>query len=346
MRKILAVGLVVALLLPLLTIGQGQPTDTLGRVKARGNLICGVNNGVPGFGFLDERTGTFSGFDVDYCKTLATAIFNDPAKVTYRPLTAAARFTALAAGEVDVLIRNTTRTFSRDVELKLNFAPVTFYDGQGFMVRKTSRINTLRDLNGATVCVLQGTTTEQNLADMARRLGITIRPLVFTDVSARDKAYDEGRCDAMTADASGLAGARVKLSKPDDHKILAELISKEPLAPVVRHGDDAWYDLVTWTVYCTIEAEELGVNSKNVTAQRGSADPNVRRLLGVEGDFGKKLGLDSNDWCGNIIAKVGNYGEIYERNIKPLALERVVDGKPSPNALWTDGGLIYGIPFR
>jgi general L-amino acid transport system substrate-binding protein len=295
-KKILAVGLVLVLVMPWLSSGQGQPATTLGKVQARGKLICGVNNAVPGFGFVDPQ-GNYSGFDVDYCKALAVAIFNDPTKVEYRPLTAAARFPALQSGEIDVLIRNTTWTIDRDVGLPFNFAPTTFYDGQGFMVRKTSRINTLRDLNGATICVLQGTTTEQNLADMARRLGITIKPLVFSDVNARDKAYDEGRCDAMTADASGLAAARIKLSKPDDHKILPELISKEPLGPVVRHGDDQWFDIVKWTVFCTMEAEELEVSSKNVAQLKTSQDPRIRRLLGLEGDFGKKLGLGQRLVC-------------------------------------------------
>jgi len=343
MRKILVFGLAVAVLVGLLSIGQQG--STLATVKARGKLICGVNNAVPGFGFLDEKTGTFSGFDVDYCKALAAAIFGDPSKVEFRPASAAARFELLKNGEIDVLIRNTTWTFLRDVDLATNFAPTTFYDGQGFMVRKASNINTLKDLNGATVCVLQGTTTEQNLADLARRLNITIKPLVFTDSKVRDKAYDEGRCDALTTDASQLAAVRTTLSKPDDHKILAELISKEPLGPVVRHGDDQWFDIVKWSVNCTIEAEELGVNSKNVAQQKASTNPGIRRLLGIEGDFGKKLGLD-NAWCANIIEKVGNYDEIYDRNVKPLGLERIVGGKPSPNALWIDGGLIYSPPFR
>jgi general L-amino acid transport system substrate-binding protein len=344
MKKILLIGLVLALVTPLLSISQGQPT-TLAAVKARGKLICGVNNAVPGFGFVDEK-GNFSGFDVDYCRALAVAIFNDATKVEFRPVTAATRFPALQTGEIDVLSRNTTWTFDRDVGLPFNFAPTTFYDGQGFMVRQASRINALRDLNGTTVCVLQGTTTEQNLADLQRRLRITFRVLVFAEVAARDRAYDEGRCDAMTADASGLAAARIKLSKPDDHRILAELISKEPLGPVVRHGDDQWFDLAKWTVYCTIEAEELEVTSKNVVAQKASTDPNIRRLLGVEGGFGAKLGVD-NAWCANVIEKVGNYGEMYERNITPLGLLRVTaDGKPTLNALWTAGGAIYAIPFR
>ncbi len=337
--KILSVLVLAAVLVPLASIGQGG--GTLGAVQDRGKLICGVNSGVPGFGFLDEETGAFSGFDIDYCKALAVAIFNDPNAVEYRPLTAAARFTALAAGEIDVLIRNTTWTFTRDVDLTANFAPTTYYDGQGFMVRADSGINTIDDLDGATICVLQGTTTEQNLADEFAKRGLSYTPLVFAETAARDQAYDEGRCDALTSDASQLAAIRTKLSNPDEHKILPELISKEPLGPVVRHGDDNWFDIVKWTVFCTMEAEELGVNSGNVDQMLQSDDPRVRRLLGVEGEFGAKLGL-SNDWCANIIRTLGNYGEIYARNLSPLGLPR----EGSLNALWTDGGLIYSPPFR
>ena len=337
--KILGVLALAAFLVPLASIGQDG--GTLGVVKDRGKLICGVNSGVPGFGFLDEETGTFSGFDIDYCKALAVAIFNDPNAVEYRPLTASARFTALAAGEIDVLIRNTTWTFTRDVDLQNNFAPTTYYDGQGFMVRVDSGINTIDDLDGATICVLQGTTTEQNLADEFAKRGLSYTPLVFAETAARDQAYDEGRCDAITSDASQLAAIRTKLSNPDEHKILPELISKEPLGPVVRHGDDQWFDIVKWTVFCTFEAEELGVNSGNVDEMLQSDDPKVRRLLGVEGDFGQKLGL-SNDWCANVIRTLGNYGEIYARNLSPIGLPR----EGTLNALWKDGGLIYSPPFR
>jgi len=341
--KVLAVVSVVAFLVPAMTIGQGG--GTLDVVKSRGKLICGVNNAVPGFGFVDQQ-GNFSGFDVDYCRALAAAILNDPNAVEYRPLSAAARFTALSAGEVDVLIRNTTWTFLRDVDLKTNFAPTTFYDGQGFMVRVNSNINALTDLNGATVCVLQGTTTESNLADLARRLNITINPLVFPDSTTRDQAYDQGRCDALTTDASQLAAVRTTLTTPADHKILPELISKEPLGPVVRHGDDQWFDIVKWTVYCTIAADELGVNSTNVSDQLSSTTPEVRRLLGVEGEFGTKLGLD-NAWCANVLRSVGNYDEIFTRNVASIGLKRIADdGKPSLNALWTQGGAIYSPPFR
>ncbi len=337
--KVVAVLALVAVALPLVSIGQDG--GTLGVIKERGKLICGVNSGVPGFGFLDEETGTFSGFDIDYCRALAVAIFNDPNAVEFRPLTAAARFTALATGEIDVLIRNTTWTFLRDVDLKNNFAPTTFYDGQGFMVRKDSGITSALQLDGATICVLQGTTTEQNLIDWAAQNGLDITPLVFAETAARDQAYDEGRCDAITSDKSQLAAIRTKLANPDEHVILPETISKEPLGPVVRHGDDQWFDVVKWTVFCTIEAEELGVNSQNVDAMLQSDDPRVRRLLGVEGDFGEKLGL-SNDWCANVIRTLGNYGEIYDRNITPIGLTR----EGTLNALWTEGGLLYSPPFR
>ncbi|OGF57025.1 MAG: amino acid ABC transporter substrate-binding protein [Candidatus Fraserbacteria bacterium RBG_16_55_9] len=336
--KVLAVVSLVAFLMPLMSIGQGG--GTLDVVKGRGKLICGVNNAVPGFGFVDQQ-GNFSGFDIDYCRAVAAAVLGDPNAVEFRPLSAAARFTALSTGEIDVLSRNTTWTFLRDVDLKTNFAPTTFYDGQGFMVRASSSINTLTDLNGATVCVLQGTTTEQNLADLARRLNITINPLVFPDSTTRDQAYDQGRCDALTTDASQLAAVRTTLSNPADHKILADLISKEPLGPVVRHGDDQWLDIVTWTVFCTIAAEELGVTSGNVGDQISSSSPEVRRLLGVEGDFGTKFGL-ANAWCVNVLKSTGNYGEIYARNLTPLQLPR--DG--SLNALYTNGGLLYSPPFR
>ena len=318
-----------------------QGSSLLQQVRSRGRLLCGVNSGAPGFGFLNEETGTFSGFDIDYCKALAVAIFNDPDAVEYRPLTAATRFIALAAGEIDVLIRNTTWTFNRDVDLSLNFAPTTFYDGQTFLVRRRSGIGSVNDLDGAVICVLAGTITEQNLADEFARRGLSYTPLVFAETAARDQAYDEGRCDALTSDASYLAGVRTKLSDPDEHIILPERISKEPLGPVVREGDDQWFDLVKWVVFCTMEAEELGVNSENVNRMFQSDDPKVRRLLGVEGDFGRMLGVD-NAWCANIIRTIGNYGEIYARNLEPLGLVR----KGSPNALWTQGGMIYSMVFR
>ena len=357
--KILAVVSLVAFLMPLMSIGQGG--GTLDVVKGRGKLICGVNNAVPGFGFVDQQ-GNFSGFDVDYCRAVAAAVLGDPNAVEFRPLSAAARFTALSAGEIDVLIRNTTWTFLRDVDLKTSFAPTTFYDGQGFMVRVSSNINTLTDLNGATVCVLQGTTTELNLADLARRLNITINPLVFPDSTTRDQAYDQGRCDALTTDASQLAAVRTTLTNPADHKILPELISKEPLGPVVRHGDDQWFDIVQWVVFATFFAEEknitklvdvcigiridgicIGISVVGVQSDNPDdiKDSEIRRFLGLEGDLGAKLGL-ANDWATKVIAAVGNYGEIYARNLTSLGLTR----EGSLNAQYTSGGLIYSPPFR
>ena len=339
MKKILMIGLVLAVAVPLLSIGQGQPTDTLGKVKARGKLVCGVNNSVPGFGFVNQQGG-FSGFDIDYCKALAVAIFNNADAVTYRAVTAAERFTALASGEIDVLIRNTTNTFLRDVQLKTDFAPTTFYDGQGFLVRKASGVKKAEELKGATVCVLQGTTNEQNVADFfrARSLSVTIK--TFADVDPLYAAYEAGTCDSVSQDRSQLAARRTLLKVPTDHIILDNTISKEPLGPVVNQGDATWADLVRWVVYCTTAGDELGLNSQNVAQQiANNKDPQVRRVLGLEGEFGKFLGVD-NAWCANIIAKVGNYEEIYSRNLKSLGLERGL------NDSWTQGGLIYTPPFR
>ncbi|MFQ6033327.1 MAG: amino acid ABC transporter substrate-binding protein [Candidatus Bipolaricaulia bacterium] len=342
MRKILIILLALllpALLTPVLLIGQGG--NTLQTVQARGKLVCGVNSGVPGFGFLGPD-GTFSGFDTDYCRALAAAIFADPTKVEFVPLTAKERFTALQTGEIDVLIRNTTWTFVRDTEVGTNFAPTTFYDGQGFLVRKDSGITSIDDLDGATICVLSGTTTELNLADEFRKRGLSFTPVVFDETNAVYEAYEAGRCDAATSDKSQLAARRLALSNPDDHVILPETISKEPLGPVVRHGDDQWFDLVKWTVNCTIQAEEFGIDSTNVESFFGSGDPKIARLLGDEGDLGQRaFGLD-NRWCANVIKLVGNYGELYEKNLTPLGLKR----EGSPNALWTNGGLLYSPPFR
>ncbi|MBI3659005.1 amino acid ABC transporter substrate-binding protein [Candidatus Acetothermia bacterium] len=339
MKKILMIGLVLAIAVPLLSIGQGQPSDTLGKVKARGKLVCGVNNSVPGFGFVNQQ-GAFSGFDIDYCKALAIAIFNNPDAVTYRPVTAAERFTALASGEIDVLIRNTTNTFQRDVQLKADFAPTTFYDGQGFLVRKASGVKKAEELKGATVCVLQGTTNEQNVADFFRARSISVTIKTFADVDPLYAAYEAGTCDSVSQDRSQLAARRTLLKAPTDHVILDNTISKEPLGPVVNQGDAPWADLVRWVVYCTTAGDEFGLNSQNVAQQiANNKDPQIRRILGLEGDFGKLLGVD-NAWCANIIAKVGNYEDIYNRNLKGLGLDRGL------NDSWTQGGLIYTPPFR
>lgn len=311
-------------------------------VKDRGQLRCGVNSGVPGFGFLDAN-GQFVGFDADFCRALAAAIFNDPAAVEFRPLTAAERFTALQTNEIDVLIRNTTWTFSRDVELGTDFGPTTFYDGQGMMVTKASGFSSLDDMDGATVCVLAGTTTEQNLADAFAARGLTYVPLVFDKSQDTAGAYDQGRCDGLTSDKSQLTGLKTGLTNPGDHAILPEIMSKEPLGPVWAQGDQQWGDLVRWVVYGLIIAEEKGITQANVEEIAASATGETGRLLGSEGEFGSLLGLDA-DFMVNVIKAVGNYGEIYDRHLGPEGTNIVRTG--SYNDLWTRGGLIYAPPWR
>jgi len=315
--------------------------STLATIKARGKLICGVHQALPGFGYL-QPDGSFAGFDIDYCKALSSAIFGSPDKVEYRPLTAKQRFTALQAGEVDLLIRVTTWTLTRDTELGANFGPTTFYDGQGIMVRKDSGIKTLEDLEGASVCVGAGTTTELNLADQMAARGINYTPVVFETADETSGAYLDGRCDAYTTDKSGLVARMAMFPNPDEHMILEETLSKEPLGPLVRHGDDQWFDIVKWMVFATFQAEESGVNSQNVDEMRDAQDPNIRKLLGTEGDMGAKLGLD-NDWAYNIIKQVGNYAEIYDRNLGPDTPFNLPRGV---NSSWVDGGLLYSPPFR
>lgn len=316
--------------------------NTLQTVQDRGKVVCGVNSSVPGFGFLNED-GSFSGFDIDFCKALAAAVFGDPSKVEYRPLTAKERFTALQTGEIDVLIRNTTWTLTRDTELGANFTATTFYDGQGFIVPKDSGITTLEDLDGATICVGAGTTTELNLADTFAARGLSYTPLVFETADEATGAYEEGRCDSYTTDKSGLVARRVVMADPSAHVILDETISKEPLGPVVRHGDDQWYDIVQWTVYATFTAEEYGITSANVDDMKASTEnPTVKKMLGLEGDMGAKLGL-SNDWAYNIIKYVGNYGEIYDRNLGPDTPTYIERGL---NQLYTNGGILYAPPIR
>lgn len=319
-------------------------SDRLQAVKDRGTLRCGVNSAVPGFGNLNEA-GEFEGFDVDFCKALAAAIFNDPNAVEYRPLTAAERFTALQTNEVDVLIRNTTWTLTRDVELGTDFGPTTFYDGQGMMVRRESGFASLSDMDGATVCVLSGTTTELNLADAFASRNISYEPLVFDNSDETAAAYDEGRCDGLTSDKSQLAGLRTTLSSPADHMILPETMSKEPLGPVWAHGDQQWGDMVTWVVNGIIIAEEKGITSDNIAEIAGGTpdDPEVARLLGAEGELGQLLGLDP-DFMVNVISAVGNYGEIYERHLGPQGTDIPREG--SLNALWNEGGILYAQPWR
>lgn len=315
---------------------------TLEAVKARGVLICGSNSQVPGFGYIDAN-GEFSGIDVDYCRALAAAIFGDPSKVEFRPVTAAERFTALQSGEIDILSRNTTWTLTRDSELAGNFTATTFYDGQGMMVPVETGFTSLQDLDGGTVCVQTGTTTELNLADVMSALGISYTPAVFEDADSTFAAYSEGRCDAVTTDKSGLVARRAVLPDPSAHVILDVTMSKEPLGPMVRHGDDQWFDIAQWTVFAMIAAEEYGVTSANVDSVRSSTtEPEVLRLLGVEGEMGAKLGLD-NDWAYNIIKLVGNYAEVYDRNLGPNTPTYIPRGL---NSLYTEGGLLYAPPVR
>lgn len=326
--------------------GGGSPAPPsagrLGTVQGRDRLICGVNGALPGFSFLDQASGENSGFDSDYCRALAAAVLGDPAKVEFRAVSTEARGPALQTGEVDVLIRNTTWTVSRDTSWGL-FAPTTFYDGQAIMVRADSGVTDVEGLSGATVCVQSGTTTELNLADQMGARGVPYSPVVFPEIDPTYAAYEEGRCDAVTSDRSQLVARRTAFANPDDHSILEEVLSKEPLGPVAPLGGDAWFNIVKWVVYATIEAEEQGITSANVEEMAASStDPVIRRLLGAEGELGVGLGLD-NDWVVDVIRSVGNYGEIYDRNLgpgTPFDLERGL------NSLWTDGGLLYAPPYR
>lgn len=316
--------------------------ERLQAILDRGTLICGAHGTFQGFGFLDPN-GAWSGFDVDFCRAWAAALFNDPEAVEFRALSAQDRFTALQSGEVDVLARNSTWTYTRDAELGLTFGPVTFYDGQAIMVNRDVVDDPtvgLDALEGAQVCVQSGTTTELNLADQFRAAGVNYEPVVFAEQSEAFQAYDEGRCDAITSDRSQLATqGQAVLANFDDHVILDLVMSKEPLAPAVAQGDEKWADVVHWVVYGLIEAEEHGITSQNVDEFLASEDPVIRRLLGVEGELGSKLGL-TNDFVYRAIKLVGNYGEIYERNLAGFGLARGL------NALWTDGGLQYAIPMR
>jgi len=314
---------------------------TLETIVKRGFLNCGVNQGLAGFSSPDAQ-GNWVGLDVDYCRAIAAAVLKDATKVKYRPLSAKERFTALQSGEIDVLSRNTTWTISRDASLGLDFVGVTYYDGQGFMVRKKSKIATAKKLNGATVCVNAGTTTELNLADWFRTLGQKYKILSFEKNDEVVAAYDAGRCDAYTTDQSGLFSERNKLKNPDDHVILPEIISKEPLGPAVRQGDDAWADIARWVLNAWLEAEELGLTQASIDQAKASPNPNIRRLVGVEGDFGKMLGLDP-EWAMRIVKQVGNYGESFERNLGASTRLKIVRGQ---NRLWKDGGLQYPLPLR
>ncbi len=338
--KTLKLGVIVVLALAVCFAGMAT-AGTLQDVRAKGYIQAGVNGDLFGFGKPDEK-GVWKGLDVDTARAVAAAVFGDANKVRYTPLTAKTRFTALQSGEIDVLTRNCTRTLTRDTALGLDFTQVNYYDGQGFLVPKKLGIKSAKELDGAAVCVLPGTTTEQNVADYFRANNMKMNPVVIESTAELAKAFFAGRCDVLTSDASQLAGTRAVAPNPKDYKILPEIISKEPLAPAVRHGDNQWKDIVDYSVLAMINAEELGITSKNVDAMLKSKNPKIQRFLGVTPGNGKALGLDEN-FAYNIIKQVGNYGEVFERNVgvnTPLGLERGL------NALWTNGGLMYSPPFK
>ena len=327
------------LLLLVLATGSAFGQSTLDAVRGKGYLQCGVNTGLAGFSQPDSR-GVWKGIDVDVCRAVAAAVFGDASKVRYTPLTAQQRFTALQSGEVDILSRNTTWTITRDTSLGLNFVGVNYYDGQGFMVPKKLNVKSAKQLNGATVCVQPGTTTELNLADYFRANRMTFKPVVIEKLEEVLNAYFAGRCDVFTTDVSGLVSTRAsRAPKPDEHVILPEVISKEPLGPAVRHGDDRWFDVVKWSMFAMMEAEELGLTSKNIEQQASSANPSIQRFVGATGDIGKALGLD-NKWAFNVVKQVGNYAESFDANLTPLGFERGL------NRLWSQGGIMYPMPIR
>ena len=321
--------------------GLAQAGATLDSVKKKGYVQCGVSQGLPGFSNFDDK-GNWTGVDVDVCEAVAAAVFGDAKRVKFTPLSAKERFTALQSGEVDILSRNTTWTQTRDTALGLNFAGVNYYDGQGFLVRKSLGVKSALELGGAAVCTNTGTTTELNLADYFRANKLDYKVVAFEKADEVVAAYDAGRCDVYTTDQSGLYAQRIKMKNPGEHVVLPEIISKEPLGPVVSHGDDEWFDIVKWSLNCMINAEELGVSSKSVKKDMGSDNPEIKRLLGKEGDAGKNLGLGAG-WCADAIAQVGNYGESFARNLgetTPLKISRGV------NALWSKGGIQYAPPIR
>lgn len=340
MKRTIQAVLVVALAA---VLSSAFSQSVVNAIKERGELRCGVNANLPGFGYVDA-SGEYVGFDIDFCKAIAAALLGDANAVVYRPLTAGERPTALQSGEIDVLIRNTTWTSSRDTVWGADFAPTTFFDGQGFMVRRDSGINTLADFEGRSICVQSGTTTETNLGTTMAGLGVQFTPVIFETSPVLVSAYDDGQCDGWTTDSSGLVSLQQTLRVPDDHKILPVLISKEPLGPAVLHGDDQWFDIVKWTLFAMIQAEELGITQANVEEMLTSDNPAIKRVLGQEegSNLGTNLGLDEK-WVYNIVKEVGNYGEVFERTIgqdSPLKIARGL------NALWTKGGIQYSPPIR
>ena len=325
----------------LLALAAGAHADTLAAVKKRGLLICGSNPGLAGFGLPDGQ-GNWTGFDVDFCRAIAAAIFGDAGKVKFVPLAPKDRFQALRSGQIDVLASNTTWTLSRETGQNLLFAGITYYDGQGFLVSSKLGVSSALELSGTSICVQQSTTSELNLADFFQVNSMSYKPLAFATADDAIKAYDSGKCQAYTGDASDLYAGRMALADPGANIVLPEIISKEPLGPAVRQGDDRWFNIVKWVSFALIDAEELGVTSKNVDEKAKSESPDIKRLLGFEGNFGEKMGLDT-DWAYRAIKLVGNYGEIFERNLgenSPLKIKRGM------NALWTNGGLLYAPPVR
>ncbi|MGE0232922.1 MAG: amino acid ABC transporter substrate-binding protein [Flavobacteriaceae bacterium] len=314
---------------------------TLDDIKAKGHVQCGVSQGLPGFSNPDDK-GNWTGLDVDFCRGVAAAVFGNGDAVKFTPLSAKERFTALQSGEIDLLSRNTTWTMTRDTTLGLNFAGVTYYDGQGFMVRKSLGVSSALELSGASVCTNTGTTTELNVADYFRAKNMQYEIVAFEKSDEVVQAYDAGRCDVYTTDASGLYAQRLKMTNPDEHIVLPEIISKEPLGPLVRDDDVQWFKVVRWVYFALLNAEELGVTKANVEEMKGADSPNVKRLLGTEGEFGPSIGLDK-EWAVNVIKAVGNYGEIFNRNVGPDAPLGISRGL---NALWTDGGVQYAPPVR
>lgn len=314
---------------------------TLEQVKQRGYVTCGVNTGLPGFGFPDDK-GNWTGLDVDFCRGVASAVFADPTKVKFIPLNAKDRFVALQSGEIDVLARNGTWTQSREADLGILFTGANYYDGQGFIVRKKMNVSSALELNGASICVQQGTTTELNLSDFFKSNNLKYEGVVFAGIDETIKAYDSGRCDAFTTDVSQLYAERIKLVNPDEHVILSDVISKEPLSPAVRQGDDQWFNIARWTHFAMVNAEEFGITKANVDEKLKSDDPQVKRFLGLSGDFGKSLGL-TKEWAYNIIKGVGNYGEVFDRNVGEGSKLKVKRGL---NSLWSKGGIMYAPPIR
>jgi general L-amino acid transport system substrate-binding protein len=335
------VSLVLTLAVAAAVSTQAASAQTLKTIKDRGQLSCGVSQGLPGFSSPDDK-GNWTGLDVDICRAIAAAIFNDPTKVKYVPLSAKDRFTALQSGEIDVLSRNTTWTLSRDTSLGANFAGVNYYDGQGFLVKKSLKVNSALELNSASVCVQTGTTTEQNLADYFKSNNMKYEVIAFANDDEAIKAYESGRCDVFTTDVSGLYAERLKFANPAEHVVLPEVISKEPLGPMVRHGDDQWFDIVKWVLFAMVDAEELGITQKNLDDMAKSDKPELKRVFGTDGNLGEQLGL-TKDWVFRIVKGVGNYGEAFDRNVGAGSKLGIARGL---NQLWNKGGIQYAPPIR